>query len=64
MQPRRLALLIVGGLLVGVGGIWTLQGVGLVGGSVMTGQVVWAIIGPIVVIVGGYLLSRARRRPE
>lgn len=54
----------LGVLLVLVGLIWTLQGLGYVAGSVMTGVTLWAIIGPIVVIVGVFLVVgavRARR---
>jgi hypothetical protein len=54
----------VGVLLVLVGLIWTLQGLGYLSGSVMTGATIWAIIGPIVAIVGVLLVAgavRARR---
>ncbi|MEV4176806.1 MULTISPECIES: hypothetical protein [unclassified Nonomuraea] len=44
--------LVVGVLLVLTGLIWTLQGLGIVGGSVMSGVTTWAIIGPIVLLVG------------
>jgi hypothetical protein len=55
-------LLIAGVLLVVVGGVWTLQGVGVIGGSVMSGVTVWAVVGPIVVLVGIYLFWRGLRR--
>ncbi len=54
----------MGVLLVLVGLIWTLQGLGYLSGSVMTGATIWAIIGPIVAIVGVLLVAgavRARR---
>ncbi|MFI7453960.1 hypothetical protein ACIBQX_41175 [Nonomuraea sp. NPDC049714] len=44
-------LVAIGVLLAAVGGLWTLQGLGVVGGSVMTGDTTWAVIGPIVLIV-------------
>ncbi|MEV1247219.1 hypothetical protein ACIBO2_21480 [Nonomuraea sp. NPDC050022] len=44
--------LVLGVLLVLMGALWTLQGLGIVGGSVMSGVTLWAIIGPIVLIVG------------
>jgi len=48
---------LTGGLLaVLLGALWTLQGLNLVGGSVMSGVTVWAIIGPIVAIVGLVLI--------
>jgi hypothetical protein len=48
-----------------IGAVWTLQGLGYVGGSAMTGERIWAIIGPIVGVLGLLLLwvgMRARRR--
>ncbi|MEU7749028.1 hypothetical protein [Nonomuraea sp. NPDC049158] len=44
--------LVLGVLLVLMGALWTLQGLGVVGGSVMSGVTLWAIIGPIVLIAG------------
>jgi hypothetical protein len=55
----------LGVLLVMVGLIWTLQGLGYIAGSAMTGVTLWAIIGPIVAILGIWLVAgsfRARRR--
>lgn len=55
---------IVGVLLVLVGVLWLLQGLGYVGGSVMSGVTLWAIIGPVVAVAGAALaLSGTRRRP-
>ena len=48
------------GLLV-VGGIWTFQGLGYVGGSAMSGQDEWAIIGPGVAGLGVALVIVATR---
>ena len=54
---------VVGAVLVAMGVLWTLQGLGYVGGSAMSGQVVWAVIGPVVALAGlGLALSRPRRR--
>lgn len=54
----------VGIVLILLGGVWLLQGVGILGGSVMTGQSFWAIAGAIVAIVGVALcVLGARRRP-
>ena len=44
--------LVIGVLLVAVGGLWTLQGLGVVSGSVMSGDTTWAIVGPVVLVVG------------
>lgn len=40
--------LAVAGLMVLVGALWTLQGLGYVEGSSMTGEKTWSVIGPIV----------------
>jgi hypothetical protein len=58
-RPFRI---VVGVILVAMGALWTLQGLGYVGGSVMSGQVVWAVIGPVVALAGlGLALSRPRK---
>ncbi|NES13395.1 MULTISPECIES: hypothetical protein [Micromonospora] len=57
--------LTVGLLAVVLGALWTVQGLGYVDGSVMTGRRVWAVIGPAVVLIGLVTLwygMRARRR--
>ncbi len=57
--------LTLGLLAVVVGAVWTLQGLGYVGGSVMTGGTVWIVLGPILGLAGLVLLGlglRARRR--
>lgn len=55
----------LGVLLMLTGLIWTLQGLGVLqSSSPMTGVTLWAIIGPIVAILGVYLVTgavRARR---
>lgn len=42
----------LGLLAVVVGCLWTLQGLGYVGGSAMSGETVWAIVGPVVGLAG------------
>jgi hypothetical protein len=42
----------VGAVLILLGATWTLQGLGYIGGSVMSGVTLWAVIGPIVVLAG------------
>jgi hypothetical protein len=57
--------LTLGLLAVVVGAVWTLQGLGYLGGSVMTGVTAWAVIGPIVALAGVVLVVlglRLRRR--
>jgi hypothetical protein len=53
---------IIGVVLVLVGGLWTLQGVGVVGGSFMTGSTTWLVIGVVTVVVGVVLLVPRRSR--
>jgi hypothetical protein len=42
----------LGVVLVLIGAVWTLQGLGYLAGSSMTGVKMWAVVGPIVGIVG------------
>jgi hypothetical protein len=56
--------LIVGVVLVLVGAVWVGQGIGVIGGSFMSGEIVWAVIGAPMVFVGALLIragTRARR---
>ncbi len=53
---------VVGVLLLLIGGLWTLQGLGLVGGSFMTGSRLWLVIGLVLVVAGVTLLLRRLRR--
>ena len=62
-NSRGIILRVLGIVLVAVGALWTLQGLGVVGGSVMSGSTMWAVIGPIVAIVGIVLIVW-RRRPS
>ena len=57
--------IVVGAVLVLMGGTFTLQGLGYLAGSVMTGVTLWAVVGPIVAILGIVLIVRAvrARRP-
>ena len=49
---RRVALVGVGVLLMLAGVIFTLQGVGVLGGSVMSGVTFWAVAGPVIAVAG------------
>jgi type VI protein secretion system component VasK len=62
MTVQRVIMLVGGVVLVLLGVLWTLQGLGKVGGSVMSGVTLWAIVGPVVAVVGAYLIWRAGRR--
>ena len=59
-------LLVGAGLLITLAGvIFTLQGVGVIGGSFMSGTTTWAVAGPVIAIVGLALVIlglRASRR--
>ncbi|GAA2745300.1 hypothetical protein GCM10009868_26230 [Terrabacter aerolatus] len=60
-RPVRI---IIGVIVLLVGALWTLQGLGYIGGSAMSGVTLWAVIGPIVAVGGlGLALSRPRRQP-
>jgi hypothetical protein len=52
---------VVGGFAVLLGGLWFLQGIGLVGGSFMTGSRLWLFIGLVVALGGFALLGNAVR---
>ncbi len=48
--------------MVGVGGVWTFQGLGYLEGSPMTGVSFWAIVGPVVAGFGLALMLVLRDR--
>jgi hypothetical protein len=58
----RVALNILGISLVLFGVIWFLQGINVLPGSFMTGQIRWAVYGGIAVAAGVTLLLVANRR--
>ena len=58
----RVTLNIVGAVLVLFGAIWFLQGINVLPGSFMTGQIRWAIYGGIAIAAGTALLLRINRR--
>ncbi len=58
----KVALNILGILLILVGIVWILQGVNVLPGSVMTGNMMWAYIGIVLDAVGAVLLYLANRR--
>jgi hypothetical protein len=45
-------LVIVGLVAVLLGGVWALQGIGVLGGSVMSNSPTWVVIGAVVVVLG------------
>jgi hypothetical protein len=48
----RIILAIAGLLIVIAGVVWTLQGLGFIKGSVMTGVTLWVLVGPLVALGG------------
>lgn len=58
----RIGMVILGALMVLMGGVWFLQGINVLPGSFMTGELRWAVYGGILAAVGVGLLWRARRR--
>ena len=63
----KIALNVVGAVLVVFGTIWFLQGINVLPGSFMTGQIQWAVYGAIAVVIGGLMLVvawRKRKSPD
>jgi hypothetical protein len=59
---RPVALLALAVVMVAVGVLWTMQGLGYVQGSPMTGVRFWSLVGPVVAGFGVALAIVARRR--
>lgn len=53
---RSFVLVIVGAVAVLLGGVWALQGSGVIGGSAMTDSTMWLVTGVVVVVVGAVLI--------
>lgn len=54
-------LLLAGGVSALMGGVWLLQGVGVLPGSFMTGQAFWAVVGAVLLVAGGVLVFTGLR---
>jgi len=63
-RAGRVALIIVGVLAIGIGLVWIGQGLGVIPGSVMSGDRTWFNIGLIVGLVGVVVLALGLRRPK
>jgi hypothetical protein len=61
----KIALNIVGALLVFIGAVWFLQGINVLPGSFMTGQTRWAARGGILIFAGvcGLLWANRKGKP-
>jgi hypothetical protein len=57
----KLTLNIAGGFLILIGAVWILQGMNVLPGSFMTGQIRWAVFGGIAVAAGIAVLAIAKR---
>ena len=57
----KIAARVLGVLLMIAGVVWILQGINILPGSFMTGQMQWAVYGAIAVIVGTVLVVASRR---
>jgi hypothetical protein len=58
----RWATVIPGLVCLLVGALWALQGAGVVGGSFMTRQTLWIVIGTPLAVVGLFLIYRGLPR--
>lgn len=60
---KALVFIIIGAVLTLFGAVFALQGLGYLGGSTMTNDPLWAILGPIIALVGiGLLVIGVRGR--
>ena len=57
----RMVMIVLGVLLVVAGATWFLQGINVLPGSFMTGDMRWAVYGGIAALVGVILLVLANR---
>ena len=57
----RMFLRVAGAILIVIGGIWFLQGINILPGSFMTGQIQWAVYGGIAFVAGIVAWVMARR---
>jgi hypothetical protein len=58
----RIVMVVVGVVLMALGLIWFLQGINVLPGSFMTGQMQWAVYGAIAFVAGLLAFVRGRRR--
>ena len=57
----KLVLSIFGAVLALLGGVWILQGINVLPGSFMTGQIKWAIYGCVAVAAGLLMILAATK---
>ncbi len=59
MGPARIAVIAV---LIAVGLLWIGQGLDIIGGSVMSGSPIWAVIGAVLIAAAVLVAWSGRRR--
>jgi hypothetical protein len=60
----RIAFSVAGVLVCLAGGVFFLQGIGVLGGSFMSHTATWTVIGAVMVGAGALLLRLGQRRPN
>jgi hypothetical protein len=58
---RGRAWSVVGIVMALAGAVFTLQGIGVLGGSSMSGSTTWAILGPVIAVAGLIVYARSTR---
>ncbi len=58
----RSGLVVAGVVLAALGLLFTLQGVGVLGGSAMSNTTFWSVAGPVIIVVGVALAGIGLRR--
>jgi hypothetical protein len=53
--------MVIGAALCLVGAVWVGQGVGWIGGSFMSGEAAWAVIGAVAIVLGLVTMRGPRR---
>ena len=61
-RMRKPVLITIGAIVAVMGVIFMFQGLGVIGGSAMTGSTLWAILGPIIALAGIVLVVVGLRR--
>jgi hypothetical protein len=59
---RRTGLLVAGVVVALLGLVFTLQGVGVIRGSAMSGTAFWTVAGPVIIVLGLGLAGLGARR--
>ena len=59
---RGRGMLVLGTVVALLGLLFTLQGVGLIRGSAMSGTTFWSVAGPVIIVIGVALVALGLRR--